>query len=571
MSISIKLNNAVIERVLWLCSILGLLAIGGFCVVYISSTYDRLAGWYLGLTESFYRKGYWTSQFFTSATKSKGNSYCIVGILIAVAGVLYGWQNLKRVKNKQFAQNKLTINYKRLLASGSLLLLITIASLMGKSHIVPSNDEAFSAVNCAGIPPFITLSYYMLPNNHVLFNLLNNLLFHSFADKVTTGRVISLFAYWGAILIAFQWLRLYFMPVSLAFLVALTLALQLPVWGFSFQARGYELQALASWWAFISLYKFISAGGRKWLASMCFACICGYACVPTFLYFHTAIIGFGIIHTLKNKNEGLLLLKYQLFIILGVFLFYLPCLCFSGTGAITGNIYVVSGKNLTQLISETIPTAQNFLLYCFSLFVPGHYMVETLLFLFPVSLLFNRNYLIRALGWFYILMWLACIILAVIMKSFPLDRTLPGQFSITLALCIYSLYNMLTSCASKIRMPNLFNIVLPIFVVLLSINFLIKNKEYSEHYLCHFPVNYFYGIVMKEGILKIPKGSTVSYSDESFYWYYLCFKNGCKVRKVFTGSEDYYVTYLLEPLPAGLQDKYEKNNVVGDYVVYKLK
>ncbi len=571
MRILIKLNTKLIERGLWLCIIPCFLAIIYFCIVYLVSTYSRLSNWYLGLCESFYRKEFWTTQFFTPHTKSIGNIYCSIAISIAISGVWCSWRRLSRIKNLKVPITDLTLNTKSLIMPCLLLLLATIASLWGKSLVAPSNDEVFSAVYCAGVHPFITLSYYMLPNNHILFNLLNNLLFHSFTDKVASGRVISLFAYWLTLLLAFQWLRQYFMPGWLAFLAALALALQFPLWGFSFQARGYELQAMAAWWALISLYKFISSGARKWLSFMCFACVWGYACVPTFLYFHAAIVAFAFLYTLKHKTDGLLLLKYQLYLIIAVFLFYLPCLCFSGSGAITGNTYVVSGKTLSQLLSETIPTAQNFLLYCFSLFVPEHYRIETVLFLLPLSLLFNRKFLIRCLGLFYMLMWLACIFLAVIMKSFPLDRTLPGQFSITLALCIYSIYILLNAFAAKFRVHLLAKLVLPCIILLLSVNFLLKNREYSVHYMCHFPVNDFYSVIMKLGILEIPKGSTVSYSYETFFWYYLCLKNGCQVKRVFTGKEDYYVTNLQEPLPPGLQAKYEKNNTVGDFVVYKLK
>jgi len=48
----------------------------------------------------------------------------------------------------------------------------------GATQVPPAYDEVFSAVYCAGNESLLaTWSYYILPNNHVLFNLLNGGLF----------------------------------------------------------------------------------------------------------------------------------------------------------------------------------------------------------------------------------------------------------------------------------------------------------------------------------------------------------------------------------------------------------
>ena len=254
-------------------------------------------------------------------------------------------------------------------------------------------------------------------------------------------------------------------------LVSLTMALQLPVWGFSFQARGYEMLALVSWSGFISLLKFFNSPGKKWLYIHVASCAIGYFCVPSFLYFHAALLAFALAYQVINKKVHLAYWKYQLSVVVIVYLLYLPCLCFSGMKAVTSNAYVVQYENYKLLAADIIPMFRNYMDYCFASFITHNHQADLLLFLLPLCLLFYRkNRTAFFLGVFYAALWGSLVLLVLKMKLFPIDRTLPGHFSITLALMIYTAYLLVSSLAEKVKIKLLPLLVIPLFLVMLSVN-----------------------------------------------------------------------------------------------------
>ena len=262
MSITLKINKTGLffSRIIPVAAILFFAAIAVFCVFYLFTGYYHLINWFNGLNGCYYRHAYWTNDFFTGKTKVAGNIYCLIALLLCFIGggysgrVLIGKQKLNVISDKSAVSVPFTISVPSIdvALTGVLILFTTILWFYGTSLVYPSNDEVFSAVNCASLHPFQTVVYYMLPNNHILFNLINNLFFHSFTDKVATGRFISLVCYWGIAIISFSWIRNLIHKKWLAFLVSVTLLLQFPVWGFATQARGYELLLLLEWGAFVS-------------------------------------------------------------------------------------------------------------------------------------------------------------------------------------------------------------------------------------------------------------------------------------------------------------------------------
>ena len=122
------------------------------------------------------------------------------------------------------------------------------------------------------------------------------------------------------------------------------------------------------------------------------------------------------------------------------------------------------------------------------------------------------------LGIFYVSAWLALVALTIILRIYAIDRTLPGHFSITLVLVLYTVYLLAHTALSRLRGKWPAPLVCWAFVVALTINFVHKNRDNVTHYLCHFPVNFFYDI-MAAGVQTIPPGSAVSFSDGGFFWY----------------------------------------------------
>jgi len=564
--------KSVVDTLLAIILLLFLASVVVFSIFYLSSGYNSLVTWFTGLGGCFYRQEYWTRDFFTPSVKAAGNMYCIIALVIAIVGLLPAIRLLKKKGNSTDEQVVIRINPVDILLAAVCLAVAVISWQWGKQLIVPTYDEVFSAQNCAGMHPFQTVAYYMLPNNHIFFNLLNNVLFHSFTDKVVSGKLISLSCYCAVILVVFIWMKSLLQNRWLAALSAIVMAMQFPVWGFGFEARGYELLGLLEWMAFVALFKYVVTADKSWLYLLALASAAGYFTIPTFLYFHVGVVAFSCIMQLRRRQIDVAFWKYQLITMAAVFLLYLPCLCFSGYKSITANQYV-TGQDYHALAAAILPTFQNYGDYCFGNLITGQYWFDLLLFLFPLCLLFYRsNKAAFSLGVFYIVLWSAALLLTIVMKIFPIDRALIGHFGITLALVVYTVYLLLGSLQERLRLKVLRSLLLPALLMLTGIGFVKKDKQYVGFYICHFEMNPWQDSIINDGINIIPKGSTVGFSDESFYWYYLCSNMGYKASKCIQGNEAWFIKSTGEPFPAGMEEHYAPVKLVARiYTIYKRK
>jgi len=500
--------------------------------------------------------------------------YCSIGAAIAVAVVLF---LLKRIRTSWAKEKTITITGN---ADNVIPIILCCATaiclwIWGNKMAMPAYDEVFSAQNAAGIHPFQCVSYYMLPNNHLLFNLLNGLFFHSFADKVVTGRILSLIAYLALIISLYYWFKQLFKNRWLGLLASITLALQFPVWGFSFQARGYELYLLAEWGLLISLFSYLFSHQKKWLYLNTFCCVAGYFCMPSFLYFHAAQMLFMLLYRLFNKREAMLFWKFQLAAVLSAYLCYLPALCFSGLQAIVFNAYTAPlggfvNKPIGVFTQWMFAVFQPYINYIFPELHWKDIPVNLVLSLLPLMLLAAKKKTInRLFGLFWLCLWVVFFMLVIIMKRLPYERNLIGHFSITLAgvILVAHWFTGLSTANKKIKSVvwGLF----PAVLILFSVLFLKTNEPFLKTGLYGFDVNKIY-TELDKGFNYIPPGSTVAFSDIDFYCYYLCRKKGCIVHKCASGNEDYFVKQNFEPLPVSA-DRYLLVTHIGDYEVYKRK
>ena len=152
-----------------------------------------------------------------------------------------------------------------------------------------------------------------------------------------------------------------------------------------------------------------------------------------------------------------------------------------------------------------------------------------------------------------------------------MDRALPGQFSVTLAFVIYALYLPLTALSRKMNVRSLAMVVLPVALLLLGANCLEKDKLHCVHYQDHFAVNPWKKMIADGINTSLPKGSSIAFSDESFYFYYLCRQFGYDVDKCPNGNEQYLVKLSYEPFFIGKEEDYQLVQPVGDYCIYKRK
>jgi hypothetical protein len=532
-----------------------------FCLFYLFSDHAHLAGWYTGMNGCFYRHDDWLNDFFNLHTKSQGNLFCTAGPLISLYLLFVLIKRLKQPGKVLKLQHSRQNFYLTLLC----IAIGTSGWLWGNSLVHQGFDEVFSAVNCASLPPFQTLSYYMLPNNHILFNLLNSVLFHFADDKVFTGKLISLVCFWGIIAIVFAWLSTFIKNKFLLVVATVLITFQFPIWGFGFEARGYELYALAGWVAFFTMLKYLNSKDTIWLYYYILGCIAGYCCVPTFLYFHIALLGLGLCWGVYNRTFDRRFWQSQIIVGLAVFLFYLPAICFSGIRALAGNQYVAGQINsLHDFFLKSKSILNDYLNFYTSDFGPKYKVIAAISFLLPLALFcFYKNRMAVLCGVFYLAMWITCIMLASVMRIYPIDRTMIGHLNITLGLSIYALYLVV----QKIRIPAFKDAVFAVLLIGTGVCFFIGNRANVGAGLYNNDINIKYNLLKTEGIDFIPENNSIGFSDECFYWYYLCKLRGDKVTQCPTGNEQYMVVFKSDDFPAPDPEKYVLLKTVFKYGV----
>jgi len=564
MKINLKYNP---ERVLYTLQYLfaGIIFISVFWFSFFYLLYNlgSLKSWYLEISPCMYNVDGW-SAWFNPSTKASGNLYCILAMVTSLIGLIYvSWKLRGSTKGDKrhllIDIHSLDLLFPVLLAIAQLCLW-----LGGQALVAPSFDEIFSAVNCAGIPVFQCLSYYMLPNNHVFFNVLNNILFHGASDHVFTGRLISLMAYLVLVIWAYFRFLKQFKNQVYAFLAAVVLAVQFPLWGFGFQARGYEIYALAQWGAFVLLFDYINTGNKKYLVLNSVFCVVGYITIPSFLYYHIAQILFIALYQIWQKKFDIRFWKYQALAILFVFYFYLPALCFSGAGAFLSNKYVSpSNASAIEFFYKVVYFFRSYIEYGFanSFFAPS--ILSFALFMMPVLLfLFQKKWI----GIFYVVQVVSFIGIVFLMKRYPFHRNLIGQFSIVLTISLVSAYHVF----DKIRL-RYFKTVFPVLMVLLAVFFFRAGFKGMSNNLYFDDATPYY-TSFGQRLDSLPMGVIVGCSDQSFYWYYLCRNKHIIVHRCPDGSEDYFVKEQDELFPTGIKSSaYKLQSKVMDYELYRKR
>jgi hypothetical protein len=532
------------------------------CVCYLVAGYDYLVHWYYGLNSHFYDSHTWAKDFFTPGIKSDGNMYCLVGIALAATGFRYAVRGYGRGNDRKV----LTI-YAEPAVLPPLALCTTFATCAwwwGNSMSAPSFDEVFSASKAAGTHPFQCISYYMAPNNHLLYNLLNGLLFHQANDKVATGRLLSLAFYIGVVACMFSCFRRLTGSVWLGAFAAIALSLQFMVWGFSFQARGYELCLLCSWGLLMSLFSYVNTKQKKWLYVNTLCIVAGYACIPSFLFFHAGQLFFMLLYRAVYKKKVALFWKCQAIAAAGVFICYLPALCFSGLQCIAQNRYVKPMDHYHNRYDFFVWLLEETQLYITHLFSGNVYTVPLLLL--PLLLLLskkNRNNIL--FGMFYLCLWVGYFVVVIAMKRTPFERNLIAHYSITLA-GVFMVAYWILSMVPRVRKINAGKWVLfPAVLLLTATHFLRTNELLLTDTLYEINMNAVYKAT-EQGIDMLPAGSSIGFSDNGFYCEYICRHKGYNVPVAATGKETYYVQMASERLP---YSNYQLSSTFLDYQVYK--
>ncbi|MEI8279902.1 MAG: hypothetical protein WCG87_09075 [Bacteroidota bacterium] len=564
-------NISFLRKGCYAAALLILLAVTFFAAFYLIHDYSYLHNWFLSLNDCFYRRDLWDKEFFTPDVRSKGTRYAVAAIGIAISGIIYilaTWRSMaKRESRIHFTIPRSSIIWY------SLVILTGIGLSIWGDHISsPAYDEIFSASNCAKLHPLQTLSYYMLPNNHIYFNLVNNILFHWVDDNVRSGRFISGVAYVALLCIAFHWFSLLFKNNALAFVALTSIALQFTVWGFGFQARGYEWHLLAAWVALASLFRYIRTNSSTALRiNMLFSAI-GFGMVATYLYFFVAQCMFLLLVQAYIRKFDFRFWKYQFFTICVVFLCYQPALCFSGLNAFINNSTIKSNPiELANYLPTFLSVFKYFINTCFSFIIREDHPLNFIIFLLPLLLLFARRKERKLFGLFYLTLWLVWMLMVLYTKMHPFCRSMIIHYSITLAFVIYTVYAVADAIANYLKKPYLLYVIFTIPVLLSSIHYYRGDAEHESYNLYFNDTDQLYSSHTRESH-QIPKGSSIAFSEESFYFYYLLHKQQYPVKKCSNGNEDYYIKRNFETLDEPYKSQYTLlKNLSEGYELYKRK
>jgi hypothetical protein len=210
--------------------------------------------------------------YFT-AQKRRTTRFLIDG----VSKILY-----RSIQNNLAFVNSLDRRWRVMLAL--MLAVFFIAECVLLASVPTSYDELFSYTLFSSKGAWTSLSYYPIPNNHMLYNLVTCLFVKLPIDPEIAIRLAALLASVVTVYYLFKLLSNEFGSTTALILVAFFLCLY-PIQLFSFSARGYAFTNLCCvllLYAIVQLAKAPASATYRWLFILSGAA--GVAAVPSFLY-----------------------------------------------------------------------------------------------------------------------------------------------------------------------------------------------------------------------------------------------------------------------------------------------
>lgn len=546
-------------------ALFGLLA--SALLAYVRTPYAPLRDWYLRCTPNLYRAAHWPTDFFTPAVKARGDLLAWLALAGLVAGFGYACSKKSRPLAPA-APLRLCTRADRPWLAG-LLGLAASLWVIGASQVPPAYDEVFSAVYGAGSGSLLVAwSYYMLPNNHVLFNVVNGGLggwLHDLPALVLTGRVLSGLAYAGTLVVVYRVVAgLTGRRVVGAGLAALA-GVQFSLWGFGFQARGYALYALLHWVALAALLAYWRQPRRAWLWLNAGAVAAGYATVPTFLFYHAAQLLAAALVQARHRRFDPRFWVSQAGALLLSGAFYLPVIGFSGLGALTANPYVRPFQgSLVDFIGQAWPDFRSYAPYCFGEVGLGPWPAYGLALL-PLALLGHRRY--WQLGVVYAAWLLALVGGTLGLRHVLFHRNLLALFSLALVLAPLAVGALLSQWRRWAGWAGA----------------LLLSGWLGVGLVRHNPVQepgplYFYDVhkdfaAAQQRLASLPSGqSSMGFSEESFYPYFLYLRAGRHALHPSlrpAPATAYYLTAANDALPPNLAGRYQPVDTVSTYRLWR--
>ncbi len=294
------------------------------------------------------------------------------------------------------------------------LLLVSLLLYIYAAFTLPvTHDEALTYLHYLTCPVWNTMMYYTMPNNHVLFSLIEHVFILPPGDLLFKMRLPVVLISVLTLVFAYRFVRKYYGEK-----VALTLVAVMSMSGmflfYSVLARGYCLVLLFFVLCLYAGFNIVNNNNRRrdWIAFALGGALGMYA-VPTFLYAFVAINIYILIYNYKNIKQQFV---YGVGMLVGCNFLYLPVLLGSGWQSLLKNPHVnpISSDKLfaklPDFFAETIE----------SLFAFPPYATLTVI-VFSIAFCLVRK------DWKIVLLWIifcATPLLFVILQSvIPFSRT----------------------------------------------------------------------------------------------------------------------------------------------------
>lgn len=167
----------------------------------------------------------------------------------------------------------------------------------------------------------------------------------------------------------------------------------------------------------------------------------------------------------------------------------------------------------------------------------------------------------------FLLMWLVVAGLSLLMKRPPYHRAVGAQFNMSYALILLLCAWAIEWFCKSFRLKMLSAVGLLLCTSFFFYHFIKIGRTRMAEALYQFHINR-YSELLQMNLRDIPAGSSVWFSDESFYLYNDGRKKGLKTSLCSDGKEQYYIKTDVEVLPVLTSGQYKKLWERGEYRIY---
>ncbi len=498
-----------------------------FAVLYHTYSYEQFIALITGADAHIYKKDNWTKDFFNPATYTAGLWFSRVGILVAVLAL---WAINKLKRNVELAAQNAKSDLEIVSNSVIIIALSLTIWIYYVLKIDAATDEIFSGYFFAEQPLWLTASYYPLPNNHIFFNLLNHLAYKLFGNAITTGKIISFLCYIITLLSVDRFIGQWISDRWLRLLIIALVAVQLPVFGYATQARGYSLYILLGWLAFVHLYNYAKLQESRdlWIYGIC--CALGMWTIPSWLYIWVGL-GSSYVTLMIRQNKWDRQFAFMTLVSASMtYLLYLPVLCFSGLRSLLANKYVASVPSQSVLGFVKSIGDEHYFTGLFNdwLGLGGYVWVGLILLVF-IAFVLGRNKDEKSLFVFYLGIIIGLFVVVLLMRKVPFYRNLSWHglvFWVMIGIVLFRVFS------NKV-LATIYSVGLLWSVYI--------NETRFPFQLYYYDVAEIHANVSK---VKLAPNSRIVIHEEAFYWlpYARSMSTTVEVRNTVDTLADYYIT-----------------------------